>query len=302
MIVAAQMRPMFWSSSRTGDEAHNAENMSKMLIQVIHEIEESCGEGSVCGVVTDNASVMKKACQALQAAKKSILYNGCAAHATNLIIGKLFDSKPISKSLAILEQGDCSASLVYETFMGMMNHHAYSSGGDLELAVLDTINRRWRAFHSRNMLAAYLLDPTKSLTNFMVGLSDGKLENLYKELERFVIEKDRWGPTELTNNAKKTPTTWWFSRDYKELSILAQRLFAIPTSSASSERSWSIHGFIHTKLRNRLHPAKFEKLGFIYSNQGNKGPVDSTFYEKRDFLDTNRTPPMQQDEPDDARE
>ncbi|KAH9114953.1 hypothetical protein LEN26_008309 [Aphanomyces euteiches] len=287
MIVAAQMRPMFWSSSRTGDEAHNAENMSKMLIQVIHEIEESCGEGSVCGVVIDNASVMKKACQALQAAKKSILYNGCAGNATNLIIGKLFDSsfpfpifkdvldkakkvakfvrirtallarfrwhqdnmftsghakralslpvatrwysserciqsvvdnhdvlvmtfrdsefikrfevpasekkvwevqeiienpvfwsqaihvlrltEPISKSLAILEQDDCSASLVYETFMGMMNHHAYSSGGDLELAVLDTINRRWRDFHSRNMLAAYLLDPTKSLTNFMVG-------------------------------------------------------------------------------------------------------------------------------------
>ncbi|KAG9400381.1 hypothetical protein AC1031_010601 [Aphanomyces cochlioides] len=140
-------------------------------------------------------------------------------------------TQPISKSLSALEQDDCSASLVYETFMGMMNHHAYNSGGDLELAVLDTINRRWNDFHSKNMLAAYLLGPTKSMSNFMVGdklraidavpeiaastgLSDGQLENLYNELERFVIEKDRWGPTELANNAKKSPTTWWISRDY----------------------------------------------------------------------------------------
>jgi hypothetical protein len=37
-------------------------------------------------------------------------------------------------------------------------------------------------------------------------------------------------------------------------------------SSAASERVWSIYRFIHTRLRNRLHNEKVEKLAFIYIN------------------------------------
>ncbi|KAG9415925.1 hypothetical protein AC1031_000311 [Aphanomyces cochlioides] len=74
--------------------------MSVKLLDVIKEIEDACGPNKVCGIVTDNASVMKKACQLVRASNKSVLYNGCAAHAVNLIIGKLLTPSSYSvKSL-----------------------------------------------------------------------------------------------------------------------------------------------------------------------------------------------------------
>ncbi|OWZ03754.1 hypothetical protein PHMEG_00024459 [Phytophthora megakarya] len=51
----------------------------------------------------------------------------------------------------------------------------------------------------------------------------------------------------------------------------ATRVLSLPTSSAASERSWSVHSFLHNKRRNRLKPERVEKLAFIYSNTGGKG-------------------------------
>ena len=42
--------------------------------------------------------------------------------------------------------------------------------------------------------------------------------------------------------------------------ILSSRLFVVPTSSAASERIWSVYDFIHTKRRNRLSTDKVDKL------------------------------------------
>ena len=44
-------------------------------------------------------------------------------------------------------------------------------------------------------------------------------------------------------------------------------IFTMPTSSAAAERSWSIHKYIHSKLRNRLLPETVLKLVFVYSNR-----------------------------------
>jgi hypothetical protein len=69
-------------------------------------------------------------------------------------------------------------------------------------------------------------------------------------------------------------------RDYYPLlAQLAVMIFTIPTSSASSERSWSIHDFIHTKRRNRLDAGRVEKLVFIYCNAGNKDAKTNIFYQ-----------------------
>ncbi|KAG6943474.1 hypothetical protein JG687_00018438, partial [Phytophthora cactorum] len=57
------------------------------------------------------------------------------------------------------------------------------------------------------------------------------------------------------------------------------QLLSIPTSSASSERSWSIHGFIHTKLRNRLTPERVNKLVFVYTNIARKSEVNHIMYQ-----------------------
>ncbi|KAG6968077.1 hypothetical protein JG687_00003939 [Phytophthora cactorum] len=56
-------------------------------------------------------------------------------------------------------------------------------------------------------------------------------------------------------------------------------IYMIPTSSASSERSWSIHDFIYTKRRNRLDARRVEKLVFIYCNAGSKDDKANIFYQ-----------------------
>ncbi|KAE9025541.1 hypothetical protein PR003_g12630 [Phytophthora rubi] len=59
-------------------------------------------------------------------------------------------------------------------------------------------------------------------------------------------------------------------------------IYTIPTSSASSERSWSIHDFIHTKRRNRLDARRVEKFVFVYCNAGNKDAKANIFYRNED--------------------
>ncbi|KAG6944967.1 hypothetical protein JG688_00016810 [Phytophthora aleatoria] len=48
-------------------------------------------------------------------------------------------------------------------------------------------------------------------------------------------------------------------------------MLCIPTSSAASERLWSVQVFTHSKIRNRLKVPAVEKLSFIYSNNGAGG-------------------------------
>ena len=47
---------------------------------------------------------------------------------------------------------------------------------------------------------------------------------------------------------------------------MALKILSIPATSAASERNWSAFNFIYTKLRNRLHNERVEKIVFIYWN------------------------------------
>ncbi|KAG1698677.1 hypothetical protein DVH05_014634 [Phytophthora capsici] len=51
----------------------------------------------------------------------------------------------------------------------------------------------------------------------------------------------------------------------------AKLVFAIPTSSAASERPWGIMDFIHSKKRNRLSLATVDMLAYIYVNDRGVG-------------------------------
>jgi len=44
------------------------------------------------------------------------------------------------------------------------------------------------------------------------------------------------------------------------------RIWATSANSVSSERAFSVQNFIHTKLRNCLHPKRVDKLIYIYMN------------------------------------
>jgi hypothetical protein len=52
----------------------------------------------------------------------------------------------------------------------------------------------------------------------------------------------------------------------KELQYIAVRVLSLACSNSAAERNWSIHGFIHSKSRNRLSFDLQTKLVNVYSN------------------------------------
>lgn len=70
---------------------------------------------------------------------------------------------------------------------------------------------------------------------------------------------------------------------YKFLAPVAKRIFSIVTSSAAAERCWSIYGFVHSKVRNRLLQERAEKLVFIYMNASLLDEEDKeTYFDDKD--------------------
>jgi len=56
------------------------------------------------------------------------------------------------------------------------------------------------------------------------------------------------------------------------------RLFSIPTSSAASERAWSVFSMLHTKRRNRLKNSTVIKMAYIYINSSLLDSLDRYDY------------------------
>jgi len=202
--------------------------------------------------------------------------------------------RPVVNALAILERDGCCLSMVFDRFNFLKKHDVYRnlvSGVDTEVLsrILQKIESRWEFVRTESISAAYLLDPSKGVDAFegddlsttinhtvslaeRVGLPPGvDVQQFRPAVLAFVRMKMRWSPDERKENAQDTPLDWWMiNNSYPALKEFAQRILSIPTSSAASERSWSVHSFIHSKRRNRLKPARVEKLAFIYSNSGNK--------------------------------
>lgn len=66
---------------------------------------------------------------------------------------------------------------------------------------------------------------------------------------------------------KLDPVVWWKSIcATTALSKVAVQILNCPASTAATERSFSVYGNIHTKLRNRLTNVRASKLVFVKSN------------------------------------
>ncbi|OWY99299.1 hypothetical protein PHMEG_00029717 [Phytophthora megakarya] len=419
MVTSPFIRPIFWSSERCGDRQHTGEYMASALRKVIQEVEEVTGKGSVCGVVTDNASNMRKAWELFMEKMSHLTCHGCAAHTINLLLQDIFkipsfagvlkkavavtkfvrkraallyhfrakqrsyfgarqrrralmlpvatrsysstnciesvvkneevlrevfsnsslleryedaavklnqvegilgDSvfwtdartvmrlvNPIIKVLGALERDGCCLSMIYYYIGGLQNHVVYHRDkNDVSASVLtrirDRIKFRWKSLKCESVLAAFLLDPSKAVDAFedndlddainksvefatRVGLpSSVSPATCRRELLGFIRLKKSWSPDEQENNLCDAPLDWWMlkSKRFPLLYDFATRVLSLPTSSAASERSWSVHSFLHNKRRNRLKPERVEKLAFIYSNTGDKGAKSQVHYMEKE--------------------
>lgn len=91
---------------------------------------------------------------------------------------------------------------------------------------------------------------------------------LYEEIGQFKTKSGLWSGNFIWDVSKGiSNTTWWSGMcAQKELHKISLRVLSLPASSAASERSFSTHGFIHNKLRNRLDTERAAKIVYIAHN------------------------------------
>lgn len=78
-------KPVFFTAHPTGEIRQNAETIANDLEKIIIEV----GPSKISALITDNASVMKKAWKLLELKYPNIFFLGCVAHSLNLLIGDI---------------------------------------------------------------------------------------------------------------------------------------------------------------------------------------------------------------------
>ncbi|CAB4403798.1 unnamed protein product, partial [Rhizophagus irregularis] len=88
------------------------------------------------------------------------------------------------------------------------------------------------------------------------------------ELAEYVGKTGSFAHSYLWGDVIQKPVNWWnlMKGRYPILSDVAIRILSILATSAASERNWSTFGFIHSKLRNKLHEKRVEKIVYMFWN------------------------------------
>lgn len=100
---------------------------------------------------------------------------------------------------------------------------------------------------------------------------------------KFVQKEGLLGSPNAIANASKLPAwKWWltYGTSVPELQSVALKVLAQCSSACSCERNWSTYGFIHSKSRNRLKPARAKDLVFVFSNLRLLRKMDDLEYEE----------------------
>jgi hypothetical protein len=132
------------------------------------------------------------------------------------------------------------------------------------------VKERWDFMYGDAHGLGYLLDPRycnnhfepilkAELTHFIIqfGQVDETIQTQRMvDLSNFLSEAERLPPQvqEWLNSGIMKPKNFWAMNGSRWPSIkpLATKIFALVTSTTSSERSWSTQGYIHSKIRNCL--------------------------------------------------
>lgn len=213
--------------------------------------------------------------------------------------------EPINSCLALCEQDNSDISIIYVEYVNLMKHYAYNTPIcpsqntqfphfiSVQETIKTLIDTRMQTFITKSMkIATFLSNKVNpsifgedSIEEVLHGIeliakiyspsdsnaSEDFIDNLRVNLEKWHRERLLKKLWDDEKHNRTSPSNFWLFKQpkadgMKVLREVAIQIFSIPTSSASSERCWSVHEFIHSKRRNRLAPEKVEKLVFIYSN------------------------------------
>ncbi|OWZ07921.1 LOW QUALITY PROTEIN: hypothetical protein PHMEG_00019617 [Phytophthora megakarya] len=220
-------------------------------------------------------------------------------------------TKPVTQAVALFEYDTCSNSMILHEFERLKQAPEYTKliPGLFNSASCDPESgRRTLEVHlpslqfyknhvparsikgylrfTDNTLRDTVTDAVKLAERF--GLPTHVNPNSFRiELLDFIgMKKSRSAENKLKDSADPPLHRWLMDENYPKLFHFAVKVLGMPTSSAASERLWSVHGFTQSKLRRHLRVTTVEKPAFIYSNTGYAKPISMPLHQ---------TPPVASD-------
>jgi len=192
--------------------------------------------------------------------------------------------EPFAICIKKLEGDELLLSTVYLEYQQLKIH--VRNNTDLSKSICDTIEKfgsnRWQNFlYNPVVIVAYKLDPRyhgnrlnsrqwdSIIEKEIIELVGEEYQDLVlTELAEYIGKLGGFASNHLWGDVTQKPVNWWnlMKGRYPILSDIAIRILSIPATSAASERNWSTFGFIHSKLRNRLHEKRVEKIVYLFWN------------------------------------
>jgi hypothetical protein len=190
-----------------------------------------------------------------------------------------------NKYLQIYEKDSTPLSAVYDIFEKMPDDFV-GVGLTVQERVVVTrlIAERFNFLYGDGHGVAYLLDPrycgaqmdddTRENVTGFVSTWHGETNepDVVVELARFfaysksALDKKSTWLTAIVEHKVTVLEHWQGDRRFPLLREIALRVFSASCSSSASERNFSTHAFVHSKLRNRLASDRVEKLVHVYFN------------------------------------
>ncbi|CAG8698898.1 22566_t:CDS:2, partial [Gigaspora rosea] len=269
--ILATPKPVFYAAYPTNEMQQNevtiANNLEKIMIEI--------GISKISAIITDNASLMKKAWHLLELDYPEILFLGCIQK-SSCIFSKNQSPMAVLKwhQLATYNQ---RISLKYPVKMRWGSSAAcLNSLIRNQLALQLTITKL--AYDNIPQLALFYQwyheqlesNGMPTISKFIQQYDPDKANIIWQQLLQY---KTKTGIFDfnLAWNAidELDPVSWRkgnFEKSAPELCKDTLRILTIPSSSAASERNWSNFSYIHDKKRCQLTLQRVLKLVYIYTN------------------------------------
>lgn len=189
-----------------------------------------------------------------------------------------------------VEADNAELPLVYEYFQKLFGHFKENA------VVLAKVQKRWDFIKRDVHYLSFMLTPKHASSNnfieekaeemskikgFVAVRSPATVDEAARQMIQYVghVSSIQGDYKEMIDTMKATD--YWSiegKHKYPQLHSHAKTISSMTCSSAAAERVWSIFGFIHNQLRNRLANDKVEKLVFLYVNAGILDEKDSNDY------------------------
>lgn len=209
---------------------------------------------------------------------------------TKLSTAMLLIEHPV-KIIGKLEADSADLALVHSHFAKLNQH--FQNDRD----TLAKVKKRWDFIKTAVHGLAYILVPKNAAEGDFIDDKGGVMssvkifasrtsnaedaEETLKQMVSYVHEMSNLVGVQKEMIYNMSAAEYWsiFGKfKYPLLYKCANPINHMICSSASAERAWSIFGFIHSALRNRLVNEKVDKLAFIYINSGFMDEIDKTDY------------------------